>query len=326
MAQSAQRLSVPLQPGIATEVFRRCLTEPFERAFGVTVDTPPRSEQFLQDVKEDMEAGRHSYDVVEWPQLQFQMAKRLGMCLPLDYSLMPNLGDMHPRYLDVDMQGVGVFVYGLVPVYVPSLVPRPITRWADLWAPEFRGQIALRDQIMSNQLMAVTCKVLGIAMGELADERTFERAWAKLAELARNAGHWAHSEGHVQEVIAAKRVPISQQFIDVAQIQKDRGVEIEVVFPEEGSIWAYRSWTIVEGSRNQELAREFINFVQGAGPQKALAESFFGHPTNRRVDLDPAIVPRIYGRPMADADLSFPTWDWYLERRDIEERWNRLLR
>ena len=325
MAQSKQRLSVPLQPGIATEIFRRCLTEPFERAFGVTVDTPPRSERFLQDVKEDMEAGRHSFDVVEWPQLQFQMAKRLGMCLPLDHSSMPNLGEMHPRYLDLDMLGVGVFVYGLVPVYVPSLVPRPINKWADLWAPEFKGMIALRDQIMSNQLMAVTCKVLDVPMAELRDERTFEHAWAKLSELVRNAGSWAYSEGHVQKIIASRQVPISQQFIDVAQIQKDRGVEIEVVFPDEGPVWAYRSWTIVKGSRNADLAHEFINFVQGAGPQKALAESFFGHPTNSRVKLDPCLVPRIYGSELSDDDLSFPSWDWYLDRTDIEVRWNRLL-
>lgn len=325
MANSKQRLSVPLQPGIATEMFRRCLTEPFAKAFGVTVDTPARSEKFLLDVQEDMKAGRHSFDVVEWPQLEFRMAKRLGMCVKLDYASMPNLAEMHQRYLDPERFGVGVFVYGLVPVYVPSMVPRPITRWADLWSPEFKNKIALRDQVMSNQLMAITCKVLGISLEQLRDKQTFECAWTKLSQLVSNAGHWAQSEGHVQELISSKQVAVSQQFIDVAQIQKDRGVEIEVVFPSEGPVWAYRSWTIVEGSKNVELAREFIDFVQGAGPQKDLAESFFGHPTNRTVKLDEHLIPRIYGGPLTDADLSFLDWDWYLERTDIEERWNRLL-
>jgi spermidine/putrescine-binding protein len=325
VANSAQSLSVPLQPGIATEIFRRCLTEPFAKAFGVTVDTPPRSERFLQDVQEDMAAGRRSFDVVEWPQLQFEMAKRRDMCVKLDYASMPNLAEMHQRYLDPGMFGVGVFVYGLVPVYVPGLVPRSVGSWADLWAPEFKNKIALRDQIMSNQLMAITCKVLGISMAELRNSDTFERAWAKLAELVRNAGHWADSEGHVQEIISSRQAAVSQQFIDVAQIQKDRGVEIEVVFPSEGPVWAYRSWTIVKGSRNVELAREFINFVQGAGPQKDLAESFFGHPTNSTVKLDERLIPRIYGGRLAEADLSFPEWDWYLERTDIEERWSRLF-
>lgn len=325
MALSKDRLSVPLQPGIATEIFRRCLTEPFAKTFGVGVDTPARSEHFLEDVQEDIKAGRHSYDVVEWPQHLFRKAKRAGICMKLDYARMPNLADMHPRYLDPSTFGVGVFVYGMVPVYVPGMVPRPITSWADLWAPEFKNRIALRNQIAPGQLMAITCKVLGIGTERLRDEKTFERAWTKLTALVAQAGLWANSEGHVQEIIASKQAAVSQQFIDVAQIQKDRGVEIEVVFPSEGPVWAYRSWTIVEGSRNTELAREFINFVQGPGPQKDLAESFFGHPTNRKVKLDERLLPRIYGGRLTDADLSFPDWDWYLDRSDVEERWKCLI-
>ena len=37
-----ERLVVPLQPGIATEVFRKCLTDPFAQAFGVEVEPPDR--------------------------------------------------------------------------------------------------------------------------------------------------------------------------------------------------------------------------------------------------------------------------------------------
>lgn len=316
---------MPLQPGIATEIFRRCLTEPFAKAFGVKVETPARSEHFLEDVLDDIKAGRNSFDVVEWPQQLFRKAKQIGICMKLDYAAMPNLADMYPRYLDPDRYGVGVFVYGMVPVYVPSMVARPITSWSDLWAAEFRNKIALRDQIAPGQLMAITCKALGIDMKKLKDADTFDRAWAKLRALVAQAGLWANSEGHVQEIIAAKRAAVSEQFIDVAQIQKDRGVEIEVVFPTEGPVWAYRSWTIITGSPNAELAREFINFVQGPGPQKDLAESFYGHPTNRMVKLDERLIPRIYGGHLSDADLSFPDWDWYFDRPDLEERWKHLI-
>ena len=73
------------------------------------------------------------------------------------------------------------------------------------------------------------------------------------------------------------------------------------------------------------FARAFIDFAQSAPRQKALCETFYGHPVNRRVELDSALTSRIYGRPTKDEDLSFPDWEWYLMRPDLDERWSRLI-
>lgn len=322
---SDDRLVVPLQPGIATEIFRKCLTEPFARAFGVEVETPPRSEHFIDDVRRSVESGAADYDVVEWAPHWLAEAKRTGLCEPIDFAALPNLADMYPRYLDPDGYGVGVFVWGMTIIYNPDLLDRPPTRWADLWSPWLKRRIALRDQLGSGYLMQATCKVLGISVDALADDAVFERAWSKLGDLAGQVSQWCHSEGHVQEVIASGAVAVSQQFIDVAQIQRDRGVSIEVVFPEEGPVWDFRSWTVVKGCRRPELARAFIDFAQAPEQQKSLCETFYGHPVNRKVKLDEALLPRIYGGPCSDSDISFASWEWYLSRPDIEERWRRLI-
>lgn len=316
-----QKLTVPLQPGIATEIFRKCLTLPFEEEFGVEVETPPRSERYLEEVTADAEAGKCGFDVVEWGPFFFPKAKRAGLCEPLDFSLLPNTRDMHERYLDKDGFGVGVFVWGMAPVYVPGLAPFTISSWGDFWKPEIASRLALRDQIAMGHLVPIACRALGIDTRDLGDDKVFDRCWNKLTELAGQVPAWAESEGHVQALIAEKKVAVSHNFIDVVQIQKDRGVSIEVVFPEEGVIWGFRSWTIVKGCRNPELAHAFINFAQGREAQKRLAETFYGHPTNGTVELDEAIVPRIYGGRLNDDDLQFPDWDWYVERPDIDARW-----
>lgn len=307
-------------------MFRRCLTEPFARAFDVEVETPARSEYFLDDVRGDVDAGGGRFDVVEWRQQLFAQAKQLGLCLPLDYAALPNTRDMHARYLDPDGFGVGVFVYGMTIVYKPQQVPRPPRAWADLWSPEYRGMLALREEFGANYLMFVVCKVLGLSSSDLMDDAVFERAWAKLAELVKQVKLWASSEGHVQEIMERGEAEISEQFIDVAQIQKDCGVDIEVVFPEEGPIWDHRSWTVVKGTHEPELAHAFIDFAQAPEQQKNLCETFYGHPVNRKVRLDEALIPRIYGRrPACDDDLELFTWDWYHSRPDIEDRWRKLL-
>lgn len=326
MARNEKRkLSIPLQPGIATEVFRRCLTEPFARAFDVEVDTPARTESFLDDVRKDVELGRRSFDVVEWRQQLFTQAKAFGLCEPLDYADMPNTSDMYPRYLDPDGFGVGVFVYGMTIVYNPKKVRRPPKRWADLWSPEFRGMLALRNEFAAGYLMFVVCKAFGIASKDLKNDAVFERAWVRLAELVKQVKVWARSEAHVQEIMARGEAGIAEQFIDVAQIQKDRGVDIEVVFPEEGPIWDHRSWTVVKGTREPELARAFIDFAQAPEQQKSLCETFYGHPVNRKVRLNDALARRIYGRLGTDADIELFTWDWYHSRPDIEDRWRHLI-
>ena len=274
-------LVVPLQPGIGLEMFKRFLADPFAEAFGVDVRTPERSEHFVDDVRADVRSGGHGYDVVEWPQYDLHQVKQEQLCECLDYASMPNVARMDRRYLDPDGCGVGVFVYGMVPVYIPDMVPRPIRSWADLWDPAFKGTIALRDQLVAGKLMAITCKVLGISMDDLMRADVYEAAWAKLTQLVGNAGHWGSSEGHIQDLMAQRRIAVSHQFIDVAQIQRERGISIDVVFPLEGPIWAYRSWTIVKGSRHRDLAAASINFAQSEDRQRALVETFTDSPPIR---------------------------------------------
>lgn len=308
------------------EMFHRFLAVPFSEKYGVEVRTPGRSEHLLDEVAADLSRGSSSLDVIEWPQYDFYRAKRANLCEKIDYAQMPNVANVGAQFLDPDGYGVGVFVYGMLPVYVPSMVPRPLTSWEDLWDPAFRGTIALRDQLVAGKLMAITCKVMGISTGQLKDDETYERAWKKLEALVRNAGHWAISEGHIQELMAARKIAISHQFIDVAQIQKERGVDIEVVFPDKGPIWAFRSWTVVRGCKKPDLAREFINFAQSEDRQRALVETFYGIPTNTGTRIDPSVYEKLTGRDgVTEIPLTFPTWDWYFERPDAEARWQRLV-
>ena len=321
---SKQTLVVPLQPGIGLESFKRVLADPFAEAYGVEVRTPERSERFVDEVAADVRAGKRTYDVVEWPQYDLRRVKAEGLSEPIDYGRLPSVAQVDPRYLDPDGHGVGVFVYGMAPIFVPQSVPRPIASWSDLWDPAFKGAVALRDQLVAGKLMAIACKVLGVTTDDLVRDDVYEAAWAKLVALVANAGHWGSSEGHIQELIARRQVAVSHQFIDVAQIQKERGVAIEVTFPSEGAIWAYRSWTIVRGTRNRDLAEAFIDFAQSADRQKALIETFYGLPTNATVAPSENTVAKLFGGGPAQP-VSFPSWDWYFARRaDADERWRRL--
>lgn len=325
VAAAKPRLSIPLVPGIAREVFSKSLTDPFAQAFGVDVETPDRPEVFVPEVEREVRSGNPRYDVVEWSEPDYTFAKRLGLCEPLRVANIPNISDVLEPYVDNSGHGVGVFVWAMVMVYDPERVAARPSSWRALWEPAFSGQVSVRNMLTASYIMPVICKVLGMDTRELNSDAGLNHAWAKLEELSEQVKVWWESEAHMQQLMARRQVLVGEQYNDVAQVQKDRGVPVEPVFPLEGGIFGFRRWTVVKNSRSRDLAEAFINFALAEPQQRALIQNFYGVPINRRVQLDPAFSLRVCGKTSPVVD-DFPDWEWYVRRpAELEDRWKGLL-
>lgn len=320
-----RKLRIPLVPGIPREVFQRWLVDPFVAQYGIEAETPDRPEVLLPLVRQHVSTGEIGYDVVEWSQPDFTLAKRYGLCEKLRPTNLRNLSQVYDRFIDPDGYGVGVFLWAMVLVFNPTKVSRGLTSWAELWNPEFRGVVSVRNQLTPSYIMAIVCRVLGTEERALKTSRGMEAAWKKLEELRGQVKIWWESEAHMQALAERGDIWVGQQYNDNAQVQKDRGVAIEAVYPVEGGIAGFRHWTVVKGSPLRDEAEAFIDFTLDVPQQRALAVHFYGGPINRNVVIEPSLARQIYGEGGPEGSR-LPEWDWYLDDpAGLEHRWRRLL-
>jgi putative spermidine/putrescine transport system substrate-binding protein len=182
----------------------------------------------------------------------------------------------------------GVVGYGMA--YHAEQVKDPPKKWADLWRPEFSGKLALPNSSYSlfPSFLLKTAELGG------GGKDNMDAGFAKMAELKPAKAF----------VIFTEWVPLFTQGEVVAMPeidiyvwpQKDQKYPIEFVLPEDGGFTAVSLVSIVKGTRNRELAHEFVNAVLDPEFQAEHARLSYYGPTVKDVKLPPELASKIaYG-------------------------------
>ena len=122
--------------------------EAFTRATGIPVRYESFSSQ--EEALAELRRGRRAdVMVVENPFIPALIAE--GRLCELSRQNIPNLRNISANFRDLAVDPgnryTAPYHYGTTGILVRTdLVERPITHWADLWRPELRGKIALRQQ------------------------------------------------------------------------------------------------------------------------------------------------------------------------------------
>lgn len=305
--------------GFSEDLLRKNVFEPFEKANNVKIilETGNNSDR-LNKVR--MKA--HQVDVVMLAEQFAAQGIDEGLFEKIDRSKIPNIGNLYDvaKAPNGNDYGPAYTVGSSGIIYDKTATSTPVTSYADLWRPEFKGKLSLPDITTTDGAFLVdfASKVGG------SQTLDTDKAFGQLKALAPSVVKFYSKSSDLANMFNQKEVAIAtvQNFV-LATIKK-ANPNVEWVTPKEGAYAVRNTMNIVKGSQNKELGEKFIDWWLGEQVQKANALDKVDSPANKNVKLTPQEAEGLtYG---ADVMNGLKTLDWNTVNKNMKtwiDRWNR---
>lgn len=268
--------------GDLQKVFKDNLGTPFQNKHpGVTVKMAGgNTDDVIPQIKAAQ--GASPYDSIMLGESRFIQAKTEGWIIPLTPADTPNLKDINPD-LQKHCEGYGVaWTYSIMGLeYNPKIVPKP-ENWMDLWKPEYKGKIGLSTPAanLGFMFLNLTARLNG------GDEAHTDVAFQKLHDLGKFVV--VPTPEQLGDLLARGELGAGIQWSDNAATDIARNPDLKFVLPKPGAVAIPTCYSIVKGSANVDLAKQWLNdalsveFQQGfSGPPAYFA------PANLKVTPNP---------------------------------------
>jgi spermidine/putrescine transport system substrate-binding protein len=252
----------------------------------IAPETARRFEKFcncrlFQDYYSDNEemlaklaAGATGYHLIVPTANAMDALIRQGALDPLDKSLLPNLKNIDPSYLDTPFDPGNK--YSVPYAYTISLLGfneekikelgLPTDTWAIIFEPRYLEKIKGRVTVLDSQreLMAAALKYLGYSVNDADEEH-----WREAVDLiVRAKPYWAafSNTSYIKELAVGNLWVAHGYSNDMFQAALDakktgRGFTIGYTTPTEGAVLALDSMVLHRSGNNRNLAHKFINFM-----------------------------------------------------------------
>ena len=257
-------------------------------------------------------AGATGYDVIVPTGNAIDTLIRQGALKPLDKTLLPNLQNINPAYLDTTFDPGNK--YSVPYAYTLTLLGfnqekieklgLPTDTWAIIFEPKYLEKIKGRVTVLDSQreLMAAALKYLGYSVNDTAEEH-----WRQAAALiVRAKPYWAafSNTSYVKELAVGNLWVAHGYSNDMFQAALDakkteRGFTIGYSTPKEGAVLALDSMVLHRSGDRPDLAHQFMNFMLD-GKNSAELTNLIGS-GNPNMDAMHYIRPEI-----ADNEAIFP--------------------
>lgn len=329
---AAQTLTVVSYGGAYGAAQREHMIEPFMAETGVNILFEDYAGG-IAEMKAQVEAGNILWDVVDIEAIDLERACAEGLLEEIPRDILPPGADGTPALEDfyedglANECGVGVIFWSTIFAYNRDVYPNggPQTI-AQLWDVEaFPGNRGFQRRPQVNLEWALIAD--GVPMDEvyatLATPEGQDRAFASLDRI-RDHIVWFDSWSQAPVLLndgGASVVQSANGRIFAVVVNENR--PFEMVF--DGQIFDIDVWAILRGSRNIELAHQFIAFATGTEPLAGMQDVAYG-PTRRSSNalIDPAVVPFL---PSSHIDIGLRAdgifWADYGEA--LGERFNQWL-
>lgn len=279
-------------------------------------------------------AGAAGYDLIVPTGNAVDTLIRQGVLEPLDKSLLPNLRNINPAYLDTAFDPGNK--YSVPYAYTLTLLgfneqkikelDLPTDTWALIFEPKYLEKIRGRVTVLDSQreLMAAALKYLGYSVNE-----TDEARWKEAADLiVRAKPYWAafSNTSYIKELAVGNLWVAHGYSNDMFQAAFDaqrtgRKFSIGYSTPREGAVLALDSMVLHKSGRRPDLAHRFVNFML-EGKNSAELTNLIGS-GNPNMDAMEYIHPEIRNNKAIFPDTEFLTGLEML--RDLDRRQRRLL-
>ncbi|WP_028562311.1 ABC transporter substrate-binding protein [Paenibacillus pinihumi] len=157
-----------------------------------------------------------------------------------------------------------------------------INGYEDLLKPELKGKIAMADPANSSSAFAQLTNMLKAMGGDYSSEK----GWDYVGKLLENLdGKIAGGSSKAHKSVADGEYVVALTYEDPAVSYVKDGAPVKVVYPKEGAVFLDAVAGVVKGSKNQENAKKFIDFLTSKEGQDALGRET----TNRPLRADAVI-------------------------------------
>ncbi|CAN5838298.1 ABC transporter substrate-binding protein [soil metagenome] len=236
-AASTKAAFEALHPGVTVEIFRS------------------GTEQVIARFLLEAEAGSPQADVLlvaDGPTFELLKARDL-----LETYVSPEASAIDAVYLDPDGQYAGTKILATVIVYNTTMVPDPVSSWAELAELE-DGAVAMPSPSYSG----AAAYNLGVFT------RDARLGWAWFETLATRDVFLTQGNGAVLRSVAGGEVPygVVVDFLPIRAAAE--GSPVAVIYPTEGVPLITEPVGIVKGNANPEAARAFVDFLLSAAGQE----------------------------------------------------------
>ncbi|WP_337867851.1 ABC transporter substrate-binding protein [Meiothermus sp.] len=251
-----------------------------------------------------------------------QLAANQGLLERLDTSKLSNLNELYD-FAKNPLGGnfaVAFTTYAISIAYRTDKITTPITSWRDLWRPELKGRIALPN-ITTTQGPPVVWLV-NRAFG--GTDTNVNPGFERLSALKANVVTYYNQSAQLAGLFAQEEVWAAPVGRFAWGNLLATGKPLAWARLSEGQAGVSNVAVLVKGSRNQELAYQFIDFIISREVQTAQANDLVDSPVNRnvRVSADKA-AQLTYGLQQI-ASLRTVDPDYIIKVRDAWiQRWNR---
>lgn len=178
---------------------------------------------------------------------------------------------INPSYMDSEGRWTGFSVMTMVIVYNSQLVSGENIphSWSDLKAPFFSRRVFIPNPEKSGSAYTMLNAILLTSGG---------KNWELLGAIKNQAGSSGLAENgpSVHTAVASGEyfAGLTSEDAALAFLQKNATSPLEIVYPEDGTLAVPDGVALVRGAKNEEAAKDFIDFVLGETVQNYIVQNW----------------------------------------------------
>ncbi|OXM82968.1 ABC transporter substrate-binding protein [Paenibacillus rigui] len=266
--------------GFSDDFFKKEVYAPFEKEHNVKIVLEiGNNAERLNKVRQ----GSSNVDLIYLSDYYAQQAIEAGLFEKIDRSRIPNLKDIY----DVAKAPLGedygpAYTIGQLGIaYSPKAAGKDIKSWSDLWSPELSKKLTIPNITSTSGPMILD------AASTVAGSTSFDadKAFAKMKELNKGVVKYYGQTSEFVNMFAQGEIaagPIMEMYM---KDLKAAVPDAKFVSPSEGGYAIMNTVNVVKGSKNKQLAEDFINWHLSKEVQEKSAKAKIDSPVNTTLQL-----------------------------------------
>lgn len=266
--------------GFSDDFFKKDVYAPFEKEHNVKIvlEIGNNSER-LNKVKQ----GTSKVDLIYLSDYYAQQGIEAGLFDKIDRSRIPNLKDIY----DIAKAPLGedygpAYTVGRLGIaYSPQAAGKEIKSWSDLWSPELAKKLTLPNITSTTGPMVLDAASL-VAGNTAFNE---DQAFAKVKELNKGVVKYYGQTSEFVNMFSQGEIaagPIMEMYV---KDLKAAVPDTKFISPQEGAYAIMNTVNVVKGSKNKQLAEDFINWHLSKEVQEKSAKAKVDSPVNTTLQL-----------------------------------------
>ena len=233
--------------------------ECFQLVYGIKVNYDEYSSNEEMDGK--VSKGTTAYDLVQPTDYTVTLMIRQGLLQQLDHSKLPALANFDPAYMnlayDKGNQYTIPYQNGTDAIVVNTAAVKDVPKsWADLWKPEYQGQMVFADD--SRTVIGLTLLTLGYDVNT-TDKSQLDQAKQKLAQLTPGIKKYDSDSPH-SDLISGD-VNLGETWTGEAFMAQQAMSSIQFIYPTEGVILWQDNWAMLKTAPHPDAAYAWLNYI-----------------------------------------------------------------